>query len=206
MRALGILKIFLVIGLLNLAVISKGQEAFSQATDPSDSSPSSFRWGVGLGYGLYSGVSEESFSGLSLVQARLTYGRTAGLIRPQLGLRLQVTNGDLKLLENQTNVQAVTLGVGAGLQIYLLPEGGVAPFIGVEGYAERGSLKFSSPPTGYNPFNRPNAFGYEINLGFDIQKSSLSKFRLGVAYGYELLKVGQLTAITNPSFKVFVSF
>lgn len=182
------------------------QESSTPSDGASESSSMSYSWGLGLGYGLYSGVTAQSFSGLSLSQGRVSYGRSTGFIRPQFALRIQVSSGELLFLESQTDVQLITLGAGAGFQVYPLSEGRVAPFIGVEGYGERGSLRFTNPPLGYGIFNRPNTYGYEITLGFDLQKSSHTVFRLGVAYGYEFLKVGQSAAIKNPSFKVFLSF
>jgi hypothetical protein len=180
-----------------------GAEASSTGSSGgSKSSPSEYSWGLMIGGGIHAGTLGESLAPMPLYFGEIPYQRNQGFLRPGFYFAIQNIKTQADFLGSQTALDMLTVGGGVQLYVFPLSEGRMAPFLGVQGYAQRGSLLLDNPPEGYTDFSRPNLYGYEISVGFDLQRQNISKFRLKLGYSVDSLKVGTLSSVNSTSFRI----
>ena len=181
-------------------------QGFSFGDDESrDAESSSFGLRPYVQYGVFSGVQNESFAGLSSLAGGLNYQKIEGFLRPDFGLEVTSVRGSLSLSGSQTTFRLLNLGLQLGLGMNIHSEGALSPFIRLKASGGRGSLNLVNPPAGLGVFERPNYYTYGIEVGIDAQKQNRSWLNFGMGYFFEIHLWGPETLETQ-SLRFFLGF
>ena len=195
-------RIFYLVCFLVLAQKIFSQSASTESSEtPKKSGPSQYSLGLMLGGGLHAGDTDASLVTLPIYFGQVQYQRNQGFLRPGLFFTIQEVYGDTSFLGSQTSFNMLTIGGGAEVLLFPLSEGKMSPFLGALAYAQRGSLLMDNPATNYLAFSRPNLFGYEISVGFDLQTNDITQFRIKLSYSTDVFKVGSNAAVNSSSLR-----
>lgn len=172
------------LGMVFVLCVSK--PTFAMDDEAEGAPKSSFRPRLYATYGLLSGPTDESFSGLNSYTGGFSWGRAQGALRPELLFDVYVLRGSLTLFSSDTTIKQILVRSGLGFTLNLHEDSQVSPFIGAAAFGGRGSLNFSTPPNGFSvTFLRPNYYAYGATLGVDIQSQGRSWAKVFVGYFYE---------------------
>jgi len=189
-----------------LGILTFSTRIFSQATTESSGStkksgPSEYSFGLMLGGGIHAGETDASLVTLPIYFGQVHYQRNQGFLRPGIFFTIQEVLGETSFLGSQTSFNMLTIGGGLELLIFPLSQGKLSPFIGGQGYAQRGSLLMDNAPADYLYFSRPNIFGYELAVGFDLQSNQKTQFRVKLSYSTDILKIGTNAVVNSSSLR-----
>src|SRR5690606_19735484 len=89
-----------------------------------------------------------------------------------------------------------------GFHFYFFEAAALSPFIGANAYASRGSVNITNPAQNVPGYARPNLYGYEINVGFDLQSDRRRPYlRLRIGFMNDYGKLGTLS-LNSTAFRV----